>query len=113
MAIILNCAGAQFIWVYDQFTRESNGDKLLPTKVMEKLEGYCAPKGNVVNSFRFWNAEGREPFDIFLTELREMAELCEYQDEDRTMRDKIVFLTRGKLQELLLHESKLSLEKAI
>ena len=112
-AIVLNCARVQFIRIYDQFTWENDGDKLLPTKVMETLEGYCAPKRNVVNSFRFWNAEWREPFDIFLTELRAMAELCEYQDEDRTMRDKIVFSTRGKLQELFLRESNLSLEKAI
>ena len=63
------------------------------SKVMEKLEGYCTPKGNVVNSFRFWNAEWREPFGIFLTELCVMAELCEYQDEDRTMTNKIVFST--------------------
>ena len=67
-AIILNCAGAQFIKMYDQFTWENDDDKLLPTKVMTKLERYCAPKGNVVvNSFRFWNAERREPFDMFLT----------------------------------------------
>ena len=87
---------------------------LLPIKVMEKLEGYCAPKGNVfVASFRFWNAEWREPFENSLTQLRVMAELCEYQDEDITMIAKIVFSTRGKQQELLHRESKLSPEKAI
>ena len=114
-ATILNCAGAQFIRIYGRFTWENDGDKLLPTKVMETLEGYCAPKRNVfVNSFRFWNAErSRETFYIFSTESRAMAELCEYQDEDRTMRYKIIFSTRSKLQELLLRESNLSLEKAM
>ena len=67
-AIILNCAGPEFIQVYDQFTCETEADKNNPDKVIEKLEGYCSPQGNVVvNSFRFWKLPWMEPFDVFLT----------------------------------------------
>ena len=91
-AIILNCAGPEFIQVYDQFTWETEVDKNNPEKVIEKLEGYCSPQGNVVvNSFRFWILPWMEPFDVYLTELCAMAELCEYADLERMLRDKIVF----------------------
>ena len=39
-AIILNCAGPEFIQVYDQFTWETEVDKNNPDKVLEKLESY-------------------------------------------------------------------------
>ncbi len=106
MAIILNCAGPEFVSVYDHFEWSSEGGKIKdrPDKILEKLEEeYGAPKGNVVvNACRFWNARWKEPFDAYLTELRTMAALCEYDDVERIIRDKIVFSASGKLQELLL-----------
>ena len=50
---------------------------------------------------------------MFLTELRAMAELCEYVDIERMMRDKIVISAHGKLQELLLRDNKLTLDNAV
>ena len=114
VAIILNCAGPDFISIYDHFQWSSEGDKERPDKLLEKLEEYCAPKGNVVvNAYRFWNARWKEPFDAYLTELRTMAALCEYDDVDRMIRDKIVFSASGKLQELLLRDTNLTLGTAI
>ena len=114
VAIILNCAGPDFISIYDHFQWSSEGDKERPDKLLEKLEEYCAPKGNVVvNAYRFWNARWKEPFDAYLTELRTMAALCEYDNVDRMIRDKIVFSASGKLQELLLRDTNLTLGIAI
>ena len=114
VAIILNCAGPEFISVYDHLEWSSEGDKDRPDKLLEKLEEYCAPKGNVVvNAYGFWNARWKEPFDAYLTELRTMAALCDYDDVDRMIRDKIVFSASGKLQELLLRDTKLTLGIAI
>ena len=114
MAIILNCAGPDFISIYYHFQWSSEGDKERPDKLLEKLEEYCAPKGNVVvTAYRFWNARWKEPFDAYLTELRTMAALCEYDDVDRMIRDKIVFSASGKLQELLLRDTNLTLGIAI
>ena len=50
---------------------------------------------------------------MFLTELYARAETCNFQEKERMIRDKIVFSTQGKLQELLLRESDLDLKKAI
>ena len=49
---------------------------------------------------------------MFLTELRSMAELCEYVDIERMLRDKM-FSPHGKLQELLLRDNKLTLDNAV
>ena len=54
------------------------------------------------------------PVDNFLTELRTRAASCNFDaNQDRMIRDKIVFTVTGKLQELLLREDDLDLVKAI
>ena len=111
LAIILNCARPDFIsvYIYDHFEWSSEGDKVRPDKLLEKLEDYCAPKGNVVvNAYRFWNARWKEPFDAYLTKLRIIAALCDYDDVERMIRDKIVFSASGKLHELLLRDTNLT-----
>ena len=113
-AIILNCAGPHILEIYDNFEWADNDDKNKPDKVLEALERYCNPRDNeVIESHRFWNIPYEEPFDKFLTELKTRAVSCNFQEKDRMLRDKIVFTVTGKLQELLLREDNLTLEKAI
>ncbi|XP_033730983.1 uncharacterized protein K02A2.6-like [Pecten maximus] len=113
-AIILNCAGSHVLEIYDQITWEEEGDKDDPNKVLQALEKYCNPRDNeVLESHRFWNLPYQEPFDIFLTEMKTRVSACNFQEKERMMRDKIVFTVTGKLQELLLREDKLTLEKAV
>ena len=114
-AIILHCAGVQVQEVYEHFVFTEAGDKDKPAKVLDKLAEYCSPRSNeVIETFRFWNTPYREPFDSFLTDLRSRANLCNFGDKkDRMLRDKIVFSTTGKMQELLLREQKLDLPKAV
>ena len=82
--------------------------------MFQQIKEYCTPKQNVVlQTFRFWNVQLQEPFDTFLTELRTRAEACDFKEKDRMIRDKIVFTHTGKLQELLLRETDLTLGKAI
>lgn len=58
--------------------------------------------------------EETQGFEPFLTELRARAESCDYNNEkNRMILDKIVFTMTGKLQEMLLSEDALDLEKAI
>lgn len=95
--------------MYDQFTREEDGDQDKPDKVYEKIEQYCNPRKNeVLESHRFWttNCENYTSFEEFLTELRKRIESCNFTEKDRMIRDKIVFSSTGKLQELLLREDK-------
>ena len=116
-AIILHCAGVQVQEVHEHFIYEVGEDKFDPKFLLDKLAGYCAPKTNeVVESHRFWNMCYRTPFDTFLTELRSRAKLCNFGDANMTnrmIRDKIVFSATGKMQELLLREKTLDLQKTI
>ena len=115
-AIILHCAGPKVIEIYDQINWPEGVDKNDPKKVLEKLHDYCNPRQNeVLESHRFWSVklEEHSSFEHFLTELRNRVESCNFKEKDRMLRDKIVFSASGKLQELLLREDKLDLEKAI
>ena len=113
-AIILHCAGPQMMEVFEHFQFAKKEDKTNPEKVFQQIKEYCTPKQNVVlQTFRFWNVQLQEPFDTFLTELRTRAEACDFKEKDRMIRDKIVFTHTGKLQELLLRETDLTLGKAI
>lgn len=114
-AIILQCAGTEAMDVYDQFEFATTADKTNPEKVIAKFEEYCKPRETeVLQAFRFWNCPYREPFDTFVTELRARADDCNFKTEkDRMVRDKIVFSVNSHLQERLLRESNLTLEKTI
>ena len=91
------------------FTYADDEDKNSPNVLLTKLSKYCNPRKNVVmESHRFWKLSWSEPFDVYLTQLRNRAESCEYQDPNRMIRDKIVFTAPGKLQEILLREIKLN-----
>lgn len=114
-AIILHCAGEQVQEVYEHFVFAEARDKNDPDKVLQKLFEFCSPKSSeVIETHRFWNVPFREPFDTFLTEVRTRANLCSFGPvKDRMIRDKIVFSVTGKMQELLLRERELTLQKAI
>ena len=92
-----------------------DADKDDPQKVLDKLAEYCSARSNeVIETHRFWNMTYNEPFDSFLTGLRSGANLCNFDDmKDRMLRDKIVFLVTDKVQELLLREKTLDLQKVV
>ena len=100
--------------MYDTFIWTDDGDKGKPGKVVEALERYCNPRDDeVIESHRFWNIPYQEPFDKFLTELKTRAAACNFLEKDRMLRDTIVFTVTRKLQELLLREDNLTLDKAV
>ena len=101
--------------VYEHFVFDAEADKDDPQKVLQKLSEFCSPQSNeVIETFRFWNAAYKEPFDSFLTELRSLANRCNFDTmRDRMIRDKIVFSAVGKMKELLLREKTLDLQRAI
>ena len=93
-AIILNCAGPHVIKLAKQFSYEDGEDKDDPDLSLKKIEEYCNPRQNeVMQTFRFWKAEAHEPFDAFLSELREKAASCNFKDPDRMLRDKNYFFS--------------------
>ena len=120
-AVILHCARPQMIIIYEHFewknedgTDMSEEDRNDPANVLRKIEEYCNPRqSEVLQTHRFWSVQWQNPFDIFLTELRNRADACNFEEKDRMIRDKIVFTAKGKIQELLLRDTNLNLKRAI
>ena len=115
VAILLACAGPDTIKVFDQLEFTQQAHKNDVHQVLKYLEKYCAPmKNEVVSSHKFWSLEYYGPFDKFLTDLRLLAAECNFGNfTNRLIRDKLVFVTKGRLQARLLRETDLDLEKAI
>ena len=100
--------------VYDQFQFEDDSDRQNPDAVLLKLEEYCNTRKNeALETYRFWKVPKQEPFDTFVTEQHARAETWNFQEKERMVREKILFSTQGKLQELLLCESDIDLKQAI
>lgn len=114
-AIILHCAGPAAMDVYDHFIFAKADDKDDPETVMEKFGEYCSPRETeVLHTFRFWHHPYTQPFEAFVTDLRTKAQACNFKTEaERMVRDKIVFSVDSHLQERLLRESNLTLDKTI
>jgi len=113
-AIILNCAGPQVVKIAKQFVYANDDEKDDPDVLLRMIEQYCNPRQNeVMETFRFWKVEYSSPFDAFLADMREKIVSCNFRDPDRMLRDKIIFSVEGKLQQILLREDRLTLDKTI
>ena len=113
-AIILHCAGPEVQEIYEHFEYTEGENKDDPDVILKKLEEYCAPQtGEVIATHRFWTEKYKEPIDAFVVALKTRAKMCNFKEPERMIRDKIVFSVEGKMQELLLREKTLDLQKAI
>ena len=115
VAILLFCARLEVVKVFDQIDFESADDKKDVKKVLEKLERYCMPlKNEDLASHKFWSLEYYEPFDKYLTDLRVLTEEHSFGTfTNRLIRDKLVFVTKGRVQARSLREVDLTLDRAI
>ena len=84
-------------------------DSYDPANVLKKIdENYNPGQSEVLQTHIFWSVQWQNPFDIFLTELRNRAYGC------RLALDKIVFTAKdNKIQELLSRDTNLNLKRAI
>lgn len=115
IAIFLNLLGDEGFEIYNtfKFTKEVEY-----TKVIEKFTEYCTPRKNVVfERYKFFSCSQQEgqSVDNYTTQLKTLASTCEFEgQEDSLIRDRIVLgLRDNNLQERLLREPDLSLQKAV
>ena len=113
IALLLTCASAQAINVYNTLDIDKN-DKYEDIKTKE---GFCAPKKNETYErfvFRNTKQEEGEQFDSFLTKLLR-SKSCNYGElRDGMIRDQIVYgILNQKTQERLLREADLDLNHAV
>ena len=85
--------------------------------VLTKLRAYCEPHKNIVfERHQFWIRDQleKEMIGQWVTELRTREANCYFKEQNNMIRDKIVFGERDNaMQERLLREADLSLERAV
>ncbi|GFT63226.1 retrovirus-related Pol polyprotein from transposon 297 [Nephila pilipes] len=118
IAILLNLFGSERLEIYNTFKFESPESKANFSEVL-KFEDYCSPRKNVVYEryifFSCVQLEGQR-IESYVTHLKTLASTCKFaEQENGLMRDRIVLGINkdSGLQERLLQENNVSLEKAI
>ncbi|GBO41607.1 Transposon Ty3-G Gag-Pol polyprotein [Araneus ventricosus] len=117
VAILLNAAGEEAVEVFNTFNLSAEDRKDFD-KVVNHFEKFTTPKRNVVVERFIFNQrcqEEGETFDVFVMDLKKLVKSCEFGDQsDSVVRDRIVLgVGDASLQERMLRESDLSLERAI
>ena len=115
---LLTAIGSKARDIYYTFTFDAEGDNMKLKKVIEKFDEYMSPKKNITYMrFRFfsYNQVDGQSVDEYVTKLKSRSEHCEFGElKNSLIKDKIVLgVNTKKVQERLLREAELSLEKAI
>ena len=109
--------GDEGVNVYNAFKfEETEVDKY--DVVLKKFEDHCTPRRNeVFERYKFFTTSQQEgqTVDNYITKLKTLAAACEFGDqEDSLIRDRVVLgIREDGLQERLLREKDLTLQKAI
>lgn len=117
IAILLNLLGDEGVSVFNTFRFADDAEAKKFDIVIAKFKEHCVPRKNVVfERFKFFSCSQLEDqtVDVYLTQLKTLAAACEFGvQEDSLIRDRIVLALHVKaLQERLLREPQLSLQKA-
>lgn len=116
VAIFLNAIGSEAVDVFFSFGL-STEDAAKYDTVVKAFNDFCEPKTNeVYETYKFNNRNQHigEPFDNFLVDIKKMVRKCNFENNDRMVRDRIVMGTNdSQLQKRLLEVEKLDLEKTI
>ena len=95
----------------------STEDRLDLSKIINAMETFCIGERNeVFESYTFHqrNQKLGESIDAYFTELKQMARKCDFQDEDRMIRDRLVIgIAEDQTRKKLLEKKKLSLGEAL
>ena len=118
IAILLNCAGEEARDIFDNFSISLDDENLTTDIVLNRYKVFCNPRRRpVFDTYKFWQRQQAvgELFDKWLTELRLIANNCDFGAfKDRLLRDKILFGTNDETaRQRMLEEEDLTLEKAI
>ena len=115
---LLTCIGEKARDVYYTFTFEAEDDAMKLQPVIDKFDEYLNPRKNITflhfKFFSYNQGEG-QLIDEYVTELKARSQHCEFGDlRESLIRNKIVLGEQDKkIQERLLRETDLSLDKAI
>ncbi|GFN86354.1 retrovirus-related pol polyprotein from transposon 17.6 [Plakobranchus ocellatus] len=116
VAVFLTCIGDDANDVLDGMRLQDTERDSVP-KLTTILSKYCIGKANeTFESYQFHrrNQVEGETIDNYVTGLRQIAKLCNFKEEDRMIRDRIVIgIINDKTREKLLEEKDLDLQKCL
>ena len=116
VATLLTVMGKDCHTIYKNLpmTEEERKD---PADILKKLTEHFEPTKNTIYERFLFNScvQGSDPFDTFVSKLRQLAATCEYGElQDQLIRDRIVIGLNDQAQRArLLREKDLTLGKAI
>lgn len=116
-SLLLHIIGEEGLDLYNTFTFEgTDNQRIVP--VMAKFDEHFNPRKNeTMERYRFFTCVPNpgESIDIFITELKNKSQTCEFGDlKNSLIRDRIVCaIYDNKLRERLLRESDLTLDRCI
>jgi hypothetical protein len=119
VAVLLTAMGKEAISVYKTFCWAEDDDKDKLDTVLKAFDNYFKPKRNVIyERFIFLQRKQKpgETFESFYTDLLRLVETCDYHAEEKgnIIRDQVVMnISSDTIREKLLHESGLTLERAV
>lgn len=115
-AIFLNAVGPEALKVFETFNLAPE-EKEDYDCVFNAFEDYCTPKKNLINDAFLFNSRfqrKQETFDTFYEDILKLVKACQYDDEDRMIRDRIVAGVKDKnLQKLFIEREDLDLTMAV
>ncbi|XP_017489177.1 PREDICTED: uncharacterized protein LOC108377419 [Rhagoletis zephyria] len=117
VATFMTAIGPEALNIYNSFSL-SDVEKKSVSTIIKKFDEYFAPKVNVTferYSFNIMTQKSGEPFDEFLTRIKNQSRKCEFGElTDALLRDKIVCgVQSDAVREKLLSVEEITLEKAI
>ena len=115
-AVLLACVGAEAQEIFESLPFSGAEDRTDIDTVIKKFEEFCMGETHeVYESYKFHrrNQEKEENIDTYVTVLRKLAKSCNFQEEDRMIRDRIVIgVYDDTVREKLLEDKDLTLKKA-
>ena len=117
IAILLSVIGQDALIVYNAF-HWSPGEAQTVEAILAKFEAYCKPKLNVsYERFVFMSRKQKknESINDYTVALKNLVRNCDYGElTDSLVRDAIIMgVNSKKIQEALLHENDLTLDKCV
>ncbi|CAK8685409.1 unnamed protein product [Clavelina lepadiformis] len=116
-SLLLCVMGEEALQVYNSFKFET-GQELKFDNVVANFEAYCCPKKNITfERYKFHTCTQKvdQSIDEYVTQLKVIAKNCEFADlVESLIRDRVICgILDHKLQEALLREDTLTLDKAM
>ena len=116
VAVFMTCIGDEGLDVFEGF-RMSDEESQNLDQIIQAFETFCVGEVNEVfqsYNFHLRSQKEGESVDAYITDLRQLARKCNFAEEDRMIRDRVVIGLRDDVtRQKLLEQKKLTLSQTV